>query len=311
MQVTIVPSSQPGQASQLFTSYVIDGRVAIDAGCLDGVGSVEDMGRIKHVFLTHSHLDHVATLGPFLDAVYDGSGDCVQIYGNAHTLECLRKDIFNNRLYPDFLHISTFRPPYLVLHELTPGVAVDAGGLRVTPVEVNHVVPTLGFVVEDDHSAVVIPSDTAPTQAIWDEAARRTNLAAVFLECTFPNEMGWLAETRPAPDAEPLRLGDRQARPAHALHHGPRPPAPPAHRRGGTDGEEAPRRRDRRRGRDVRFLIVPDSAARASRGPPASGRLGDSALTPRTSGCMIHRTTHGVDIGSAVCLACSCRWASS
>ena len=194
MQVTIVPSSQPGQLSQLFTSYVIDGRVAIDAGCLDGVGSVEDMGRIKHVFLTHSHLDHVATLGPFLDAVYDGSGDGVQIYGNPHTLECLRKDIFNNRLYPDFLHISTFRPPYLVLHELVPGVAVNAGGLRITPVEVDHVVPTLGFIIEDDHSAVVIPSDTAPTQAIWVEAARRTNLAAVFLECTFPNEMGWLAE---------------------------------------------------------------------------------------------------------------------
>ena len=124
MQVTIVPSSQPGQLSQLFTSYVVNGRVAIDAGCLDGVGGIEDMSRIKHVFLTHSHLDHIATLAPFLDAVYDGSGDCVQVYGNAHVLECLRKDIFNNRVYPDFLHISTFRPPYLVLHEVTPGVAV-------------------------------------------------------------------------------------------------------------------------------------------------------------------------------------------
>ncbi len=194
MHVTIVPSSQPGQLSQLFTSYVVNGRVAIDAGCLDGVGSVEDMGRIKHVFLTHSHLDHVATLGPFLDAVYDGSGDCVQIYGNAHTLDCLRKDIFNNRLYPDFLHISTFRPPYLVLHEVMPGVAVVADGLRVTPIEVDHVVPTLGFIIEDDHSAIVIPSDTAPTEAIWKEAARRKSLAAVFLECTFPNEMRWLAE---------------------------------------------------------------------------------------------------------------------
>ena len=46
MKVTIVPSSQPGQLSQLFTSYVVDGRVAIDAGCLDGVGSIDDMCRI-------------------------------------------------------------------------------------------------------------------------------------------------------------------------------------------------------------------------------------------------------------------------
>jgi ribonuclease BN (tRNA processing enzyme) len=194
MQITILPTSTTGQQSQMFTTYLINGNVAIDAGSLGLYGSIAEQSRVKHVLITHSHLDHIASLPPFLDAVYDGSGDCVTVYGNAHVLDCLRKDVFNNRVYPDFLYISTFRPPYLKLHELTSGTAIEVGGLRITPVAVNHVVPTFGFVVEDDHSAVVFPSDTGPTDEIWQVAQRCTNLKAVFLEATFPESMAWLAE---------------------------------------------------------------------------------------------------------------------
>jgi ribonuclease BN (tRNA processing enzyme) len=193
MRVTLVPSASPG-LPQLFTSYLINDTVALDAGCLDHVGDLAAMARIKHVFLSHSHLDHVASLPPFLDAVYDGTGDCVTIHGLSHTLECVQRDLFNNRLYPDFVHISTFRPPYLKLNELTPGQPVEVEGLRLTPVAVNHVVPAVGFMVEDGHSAIVFPGDTGPTEEIWNVARTRANLSAIFLECTFPNSMEWLAE---------------------------------------------------------------------------------------------------------------------
>jgi cAMP phosphodiesterase len=194
MQVTIVPSSVSGQPTQMFTTYLINGTVAIDAGSLGLFGAIAEQSLVKHIFITHSHLDHIGSLPPFIDAVYDGSGNCVQIYANAHVIDCLRKDVFNNRVYPDFFHISTFRPPYLQVHELTPGKPVEVAGLRITPVEVNHVVPTLGFVVEDDHSAVVFPSDTAPTDEIWKVAKACQNLKAVFLECTFPESLAWLAD---------------------------------------------------------------------------------------------------------------------
>jgi ribonuclease BN (tRNA processing enzyme) len=192
MQVTIVPSSLSGM--QLFTTYLINETVAIDAGSLGLIGPIEEMSKVRHVFLTHSHLDHVASLPPFLDAVYDGSGDCVIIHGPEHTLEALKTDLFNNRLYPDFLKISTFRPPYLKLNTLQSGVPLDLPGLRVTPVEVNHVVPTFGYVVDDGKTGVVFPSDTAPTEEIWKVANACPHLKAVFLECTFPNSMLWLAE---------------------------------------------------------------------------------------------------------------------
>jgi cAMP phosphodiesterase len=194
MQVIIVPSSVSGESVQMFTTYLVNSSVAIDAGSLGMYGSIEQQARVKHIFLTHIHIDHVASLGPFVDAVYDGSGNCVTVYANAYTIDCLRKDYFNNRLYPDFFHISTFRPPYLKAVELTPGVPVAMDGLRITPVQVNHVVPTLGYIVEDDHSTVVFPSDTAPMDEIWAIARSCPHPPIVFLECTFPESMRWLAE---------------------------------------------------------------------------------------------------------------------
>lgn len=193
MRVTLVPSAPPEQP-QLFSSYVINGVVAIDAGCLDRVGSLEAMTALKHIFLTHSHLDHLASLPPFLDAVYDGSGDCVTVYGSASVLECLRRDVFNNRLYPDFIQLSLTQPPFLKLRELVPGQTVSVEGLTITPVDVHHVVPALGFIVSNDQSTVVFSGDTGPTEALWREASRRANLRAVFMECSFPSSMEWLAE---------------------------------------------------------------------------------------------------------------------
>ncbi|MBY0232222.1 MAG: 3',5'-cyclic-nucleotide phosphodiesterase [Gemmataceae bacterium] len=193
MRVTILPASTSGQPLQLFTTYLVDGVLAIDAGSLGLWGTAEEQARVKHVFLTHAHLDHIASLPPWLDAVYDGSGDCPVVHGPAHTLECLKQDVFNNRLFPDFLHISTIRPPYLKLAEAEPGKPMQAGRFKVTPVAVDHVVPTVGYVVEDEEGAAVFPSDTAPTEEIWKVAAATGKPLTVFLECTFPESMAWLA----------------------------------------------------------------------------------------------------------------------
>jgi ribonuclease BN (tRNA processing enzyme) len=168
--------------------------VAIDAGSLGLYRSPRAQARIRHLFLTHSHIDHVATLPTFLDNVYQAADDCVTVYGNAAVLDCLQRDLFNDRLWPDLLRLSRERPPYLRLRELRAGQVVEVEGLRLTPVDVNHAVPTLGFLVEDGTTSIVIPSDTGPTEEIWERANRTPNVRAVFLEVTFPNDMVWLAD---------------------------------------------------------------------------------------------------------------------
>jgi ribonuclease BN (tRNA processing enzyme) len=179
---------------QFLSTYVVNGSVAFDAGCLGFFGSPAEQARVKHVFLTHTHLDHVASLPMFLDNVYQGGGDCVTVYGSECVLECLCRDLFNDRLWPDYLRISRERPPYLRLQPLQPRQAVAVDGLRITPIEVHHSVPTCGYLVADDKAAVLITSDTGPTAEVWSAANETPDLRAIFLEASLNNDLAWLAE---------------------------------------------------------------------------------------------------------------------
>jgi ribonuclease BN (tRNA processing enzyme) len=195
--VTIVPAEVTARgrpARQFLTSYLLNDSVALDAGCLGLYRSPRRQARVNHVLLSHSHLDHLASLPFFLDNVHDARHGPVQVHAGEAVLDCLRRDLFNDRLWPDFIRLSADRRPFLTLNVLEPGKAVELDGLRVTPVPVNHAVPTLGFVVEDGSAAVAFPSDTGPTEEIWRRAGDTPNLKAVFLEATFPDGMGWLAD---------------------------------------------------------------------------------------------------------------------
>src|SRR5206468_12905432 len=88
----------------------------------------------------------------------------------------------------------TEQAPFLKMAELKPEEPVELEGLRITPIPVDHVVPTFSFLVEDEHAAVLIVGDTGPTEAIWQYANRTPNLKAVFLEATFAASLAWLAE---------------------------------------------------------------------------------------------------------------------
>jgi ribonuclease BN (tRNA processing enzyme) len=196
MKVTLVPSSiaEAGEEpSQYLISYLINETLAIDAGSLGLYGTPQSQAKIKHVLLSHTHIDHTATLPIFLENAYEAKADCVTVHGNDAVLESLRGDIFNNRTWPDFVALSEGPAPFLRLGRLEPGKPAELEGLKITPIEVDHVVPTLGFLIEEGATAILIASDTGPTAELWKVAAATPHLRAVFLEAAFPNAMAELA----------------------------------------------------------------------------------------------------------------------
>lgn len=197
MRVMLVPSSVSPQDTnpvQFLTSYLINDTVAIDAGCIGLFRSPREQARIKHILITHTHMDHLASLPTFLENVYDSGPECVTIHGSAAVLDCLRRDIFNDRVWPNFIAMSEAGVPFLRLATLHPRQPLVVEGLTITPIPVNHVVPTLGFVIEDGRSAVLIPSDTGPTEEIWERGNQTPHLKAAFLEVCFPDAMSSVAE---------------------------------------------------------------------------------------------------------------------
>ena len=69
MKITLLPSdlTESAPPCQFLTTYLINDVVAIDAGSLGFYGGPKQQSAIQHVIITHSHIDHVASLPIFLE----------------------------------------------------------------------------------------------------------------------------------------------------------------------------------------------------------------------------------------------------
>lgn len=193
MQIELLPSSFPPTDTQFLVSFLVNGSVAIDAGSVGFLADLDRQQAVRHVFITHEHLDHIASLPIFLDNAYSAGPDCVEVLASADVLDFLHGDIFNGRVWPDFFRLSRPDNAFLRTTVLEPMVPVQRAGMTITPVPVSHGVETIGLVVDDGVSAVAFPSDTGPTQLLWEHLADVPHLRAVFLEASFPSTHGDLA----------------------------------------------------------------------------------------------------------------------
>jgi ribonuclease BN (tRNA processing enzyme) len=198
VKIRLLPSAahtSGGQERQFLTTYVVNDAIAIDAGSLGFALNLESQRHIKDVLLSHSHVDHLATLPIFLENVQEFSGSRVTIHGSSDVLDALRRHVFNGRLWPDLVHATLNSEPFFHLATLESGRAVEIAGVRITPIAVNHAVPTMGFLLEEKDATVVLSMDTGPTEELWRQANAIPRVDAIFLEATFPDSMADLAET--------------------------------------------------------------------------------------------------------------------
>ena len=153
MKVTLIPSSMTASGldqHQYTTTYLINDTLAVDAGSIGFYRSPVEQAEIQDVLISHTHADHVASLPIFIENAFDGRPNPVTIHGSRVVLDSLQNDIFNGRIWPDFIGMSaTTGPVFLRINEIESGKMIELQGLKITPVSVDHLVPTLGFVVDD------------------------------------------------------------------------------------------------------------------------------------------------------------------
>jgi len=217
----MLPSAVAGHDLEFLTTFVVNGTVAIDAGALGFWGDLDGQLRVGHVFLSHSHADHVCSLPIFVTNTLDERARNIVVHGHAPVVDSLSRDVFNGRLWPDFLRPASGTRPLLELEETSEGRCCEVDGLRITPIPVDHPVPTMAHLVDDGESAVVISTDSAPTRELWRVAARMPRLKAVFLGASFPEEQSALA--RIAGHLTPGQVDEELAKiaagvPVYAVH---------------------------------------------------------------------------------------------
>lgn len=226
MKVQLLPSTieTDGTAAkrQHFSCIVIDDRVAVDAGSLAFACSDTQRKQIRDVIISHVHLDHIAGLPPFIDDLYSTLVGPVRIHGTAGMIDALETHIFNWTIYPRFSELTNAHGKVLEYLTFTGGREFSCEHLSVTPIAVNHVPESMGFIVSDGNVSVGITGDTAHTEDVWEQLSERSDLAAVFVECAFPDELAGLAAASyhltPAGLAEELKKFKRSGVPIYVVN---------------------------------------------------------------------------------------------
>jgi ribonuclease BN (tRNA processing enzyme) len=167
------------------TSLLLDHDVLIDAGTGLGDLSLAEMSVIDHVFVTHSHLDHIACLPLLVDSVGFMRDRPIVIHATAETLEILQRNVFNWEIWPDFAEIPNLAQPIMRYEEIRLGQTVDIGGRKITPLPVNHVVPAVGFWIDSGKASLAFSGDTTTCDALWEAVNRIPNLRYLIVETAF------------------------------------------------------------------------------------------------------------------------------
>ena len=170
------------------TSFLVDDDVLVDAGTGVGDLSLEQLAKVDHIFVSHSHLDHVTSIPFLVDTVCWMRAAPIVVYGIKETLDILRAHLFNWKIWPDFTQIPSADKPFMAYREIAPGETVTLGKRRFTAIPANHTVPAVGYALETAKGALVYSGDTAPNDALWEVVNRTPNLKYLVIETAFSNK---------------------------------------------------------------------------------------------------------------------------
>jgi ribonuclease BN (tRNA processing enzyme) len=169
------------------TSMLIDSDVLIDAGTGVGDLSLGELALIDHVFVTHSHLDHVASIPFLVDSVGCMRDKPLVVHATCQTLDILREHLFNWKIWPDFTQIPDPLQPYLSYQTLDPDRTVELDGRFITPLPARHTVPAVGYLIDSGSASLAFTGDTTTNDALWDVVNRVSNLRYLIIETAFCN----------------------------------------------------------------------------------------------------------------------------
>ena len=196
MRITILGCSGGIGNGSRTSAMLIDGDVLLDAGTGIGELSLDALQTIRHVFLTHAHLDHIAGLPMLIDSIFTEDVDVpVTVYGRRETLDAIRTHLFNWVIWPDFACLPSEDKPMLRYVECNPGDSITIGHRVFQAVEVAHSIPAIGYTVRNSRGSFAVSGDTKTNRTLWPALNECEDLKVLVIEVSFPDELAPLAAT--------------------------------------------------------------------------------------------------------------------
>ena len=200
MQIRVLGCSGSIAAQCRTTAFLLDDDILIDAGTGVGDLTLDELERIDHVLLTHSHLDHVLSIGLLADSVMRRRAHRppIRVHALPETLATLREHLFNGALWPDFTRLPSAERPVLSLQPLQVGQVIEfTHGRRIEVLPALHTVPAVGYAVlpgpGSSRGAWVYTGDTAPHEPLWQRLAQM-QVDTLVIETAFRDDERALAQ---------------------------------------------------------------------------------------------------------------------
>lgn len=199
MRLRVLGAYGASDATHNLTGYLLDDRIAVDAGTLTSKLSLAQQAKIETVFLTHAHADHIRDLPHLMHNRFNQNTQPfipLTVMASEEVMENLQKHVFNGEVWPDFARFSSpmTGKPAVIYRSLPPGKRIVIGEEAFTAIPVTHSVAAAGIILEIDSQAIVFTGDTGPTKEIWKRVNKTERIVAIVTEASFPNDLQQLAD---------------------------------------------------------------------------------------------------------------------
>ena len=186
MKVRVLGCSGGINQNVATTSFLVDEDILIDAGTGVCDLSLEEMRRIRHIFVTHSHLDHIASIPLLADTLFDDLiGQPLIVHALPETIGALLEHIFNWTIWPNFTELPHKTDAVLKLEPMTAGSVTELSGRQIEMISVNHSVPGVGYCIKDADKVFAFSGDTTSNENFWVSLNRYDSLDLLVVEAAF------------------------------------------------------------------------------------------------------------------------------
>jgi len=182
------------------SSFLINDSILLDAGSPTVTLTLEEQRHIRHVFVSHTHLDHIQDIAFLADnrSLKRMGGEKnnrnITIHSLQENLDTIKTHFLNDVIWPDFTQIPPNDDPILQLSAIEPMRPVTIDDVTITPIPMNHPVPCTGFLLDQGGKQFIYSADTGITDALWEVANAQPNLRGLIIDCSFPNAYAKLAK---------------------------------------------------------------------------------------------------------------------
>ncbi len=191
MRVEVLGCSGGKTQSASLPSFLIDGRILLDCGSVCSALSLERQLNLKAILISHAHFDHICDL-PFLVDNFSIASKQIKVYSSEKTIEILKENVFNGRIWPDFTKIPSSEFSVLEFVKVDDGKILRIDSYVIEFFHVIHTEGSIGFIVSDGQSSFAYTADTFKTNGLWD-FLKEKGVKSVITECSFPAERKELA----------------------------------------------------------------------------------------------------------------------